>query len=121
MHVGPRQWSSISAILLCAGALLAAAPASADPSDDAFIAALAKQNIVVDDRDAAIATAHAVCAGFDQNDSSSVAAMRLKKGTDLTLKQSSYFVGLSIAAYCPQWKGHTDDSLDWLNPRPPQM
>jgi len=64
---------------------------------------------------------HTVCAGFDRNEKSSVLAMRLMKDTDLSLRQSSFFVGVSISAYCPQYIGHTDDSVNWLNPRPPLM
>jgi hypothetical protein len=39
--------------------------------------------------------------------------------TDLSLKQSSYFVGASMSAYCPQYIGHTDNSLNWLKPYSP--
>jgi hypothetical protein len=121
MNVGPGKWSTVCAVLLSAAALLSAAPASADPTDDAFVAALVKYGIVIPDRDTAIAMAHTVCAGFDKNEKSSVLAMRLMKDTDLSLKQSSYFVGVSMSAYCPQYIGHTDDSLNWLNPGPPLM
>ena len=121
MNVGPGKWSTVCAVLLSAAALLSAAPASADPTDDAFVAALAKDGIVITDRDTAIAMAHTVCAGFDKNEKSSVLAMRLKKHTDLSLKQSSFFVGVSMSAYCPQYEGLTDNSLNWLNPGPPLM
>jgi hypothetical protein len=121
MNVGPGKWSTVCAVLLSAAALLSAAPASADPNDDAFVAALAKDGIVITDRDTAIAMAHTVCAGFDKNEKSSVLAMRLKKHTDLSLKQSSYFVGVSMSAYCPQYEGLTDNSMNWLNPGPPLM
>jgi hypothetical protein len=121
MNVGPGKWSTVCAVLLSAAALLSAAPASADPTDDAFVAALAKDGIVITDRDTAIAMAHTVCAGFDKNEKSSVLAMRLKKHTDLSLKQSSYFVGVSMSAYCPQYEGLTDNSMNWLNPGPPLM
>jgi hypothetical protein len=121
MNVGPGKWSTVCAVLLSAAALLSAAPASADPTDDAFVAALAKDGIVITDRDTAIAMAHTVCAGFDKNEKSSVLAMRLMKHTDLSLKQSSYFVGVSMSAYCPQYEGLTDNSLNWLNPGPPLM
>jgi|HubBroStandDraft_3_1064219.scaffolds.fasta_scaffold04940_1 hypothetical protein len=121
MNVSPGKWSTVCAVLLSAAALLSAAPASADPPDDAFVAALAKDGIVIGDRDTAIATAHTVCAGFDKNEKSSVLAMRLMKHTDLSLKQSSYFVGVSMSAYCPQYEGLTDNSLNWLNPGPPLM
>ena len=121
MNVGPGKWSTVCAVLLSAAALLSAAPASADPPDDAFVAALAKDGIVITDRETAIAMAHTVCAGFDKNEKSSVLAMRLMKHTDLSLKQSSYFVGVSMSAYCPQYEGLTDNSMNWLNPGPPLM
>jgi Protein of unknown function (DUF732) len=120
MDGGPAKWSMVCAVLLSA-ALLCAAPASADPTDDAFVAALAKEGIAVADRNSTIAMAHTVCAGFDQNNKSSILAMKLMKDTDLSLKQSGYFVGVSIAAYCPQYIGRTDNSTYWLNPGPPLM
>jgi hypothetical protein len=47
--------------------------------------------------------------------------MKVKHDTDLTMKESSYFVGLSVAAYCPQYRGQIDTSLTWLIPGPPLM
>jgi Protein of unknown function (DUF732) len=121
MNVGPKMWSTVCAILLSAAALLSAAPASADPTDDAFAAALAKEGITFPERNTAIATAHTVCAGLDQSNQSSLLAMKLMKDTDLSLKQSSYFIGASISAYCPQYIGRTDNSARWLLPGPPLM
>lgn len=122
MNVGlPGNWSTACAVLLSAAALLTAAPASADPIDDAFIAALVKDGIVIGDSYSEIAMGHTMCAGFDENAKSSVLAMRLRKDTGLSLKQSSFFVGVSVSAYCPQYKGQTDDSLRWMNPIPPLM
>ena len=119
INVGPGKWSTICAVLLSAAAVVTAAPASADSADDAFVAALAKDGIVVSDRDAAITTAHTVCAGLDRNAKSSVLVMKLAGQTHLSLKQSSYFVGASVSAYCPQYIGHTDDSANWLRPVAP--
>jgi hypothetical protein len=121
MNVGPGKWSTTCVVLLfAAAALQSAAPASADPNDDAFVSALAKDGIAVADPNTTIGMAHTVCAGFDNNEKSSVLAMRLKKDyAGLSLKQASYFVGVSVSAYCPQYIGHTDDSLRWMNPRPP--
>ena len=119
MNVGPGNWSTTCAVLLSTAALLTAAPASADPIDDAFVGALAKDGIAFADRDTEIAMGHTMCAGFDQNEKSSFLAMKLRKDTNLSLKQSSFFVGVSVAAYCPQYKGQTDDSLTWLNIPPP--
>jgi Protein of unknown function (DUF732) len=121
MNVGRLQWSSICAVLLSTAALVSAAPTSADPTDDAFVAALAKERIVLSDDNTAIAAAHTVCAGLDKSNKSGILAMKLMKGTDLSLKQSGYFIGASISAYCPQYIGRTDNSTSWLLPGPPLM
>lgn len=120
VNVGPQKWSAVGAVLLLA-ALFSAAPASADATDAAFVAALAKERIVVTDQNTAVAMAHAVCAGFDNNAKSGVLALKLMKQTDLSLQQSSYFLGASISAYCPQYIGRTDNSARWLMPGPPLM
>jgi hypothetical protein len=121
MNVGPAKWSTLCAVLSSVAALVSAAPASADPTDDAFVAALAKEAIVFPDHSNAIATAHAVCAGLDKSNKSTILAMKLAKDTDLSLKQSGYFIGASIAAYCPQHIGQIDNSTSWLYPWPPLM
>jgi Protein of unknown function (DUF732) len=121
MNVGPGKRSTVMAALLCVAAGFSAAPAAADPSDDAFLGALADNGIVMDDPGAAIAMGHTVCAGFDRNQRSSVLAMKVMKDTNLSARQAGFFVGLSVSAYCPQYKGQIDDSLDWLNPLPPLM
>jgi hypothetical protein len=112
----------------CAGFLLgvalvsvtSAAPASADQLDDAFVAALAKGGIPMDPN-ASIGMAHTVCAEYDANQSTSVLAVKLMKDTNLSPRQSGYFIGLSVAAYCPQYKDKTDTSVTWLLPLPPLM
>jgi hypothetical protein len=47
--------------------------------------------------------------------------MKLVGDTDLNFSQSSFFIGVAVAAYCPQYKGHSDSSASWLNPGPPLM
>jgi hypothetical protein len=121
MNVGPARWSTRCAIVLSAAAFVTAAPASADPTDDDFVAALAKDGITFPERNTAIATARTVCAGLDRSNQSSMLAMKLMRDTDLSLKQSSYFIGASISAYCPQYIGRTDNSARWLLPLPPLM
>ncbi|MGZ4527360.1 MAG: hypothetical protein ACXVX7_13095 [Mycobacterium sp.] len=37
MNVGPGRWSTVVATLLCVAAPFSAAPAAADPPDDAFL------------------------------------------------------------------------------------
>jgi hypothetical protein len=109
------------AVLLFAAALFSAAPASADPNDGAFVDALARGGIAFPAPNAAISIAHSVCAALDQSNKSSILAMKVMKETDLSMKQSSYFIGAAISAYCPQYIGHTDNSTHWLNPGPPLM
>jgi hypothetical protein len=121
MNVVPGKWPTICAVLVCGAALLCAAPASADPTDDAFMAALQDYGIVMNDPGTAIAMARTVCAGFDTNQRSSVLVMKVMRDANLTARQSGFFVGLSVSAYCPQYKDQTGDTLDWLNPGPPLM
>jgi Protein of unknown function (DUF732) len=121
MNVAPGKWSTVCAVLLSAAALLTAAPASADRTDDAFVAALARGGISMPDRNSAIAMAQAVCAGLDTNEPSSVLAVKLARDADLSPRQSGYFIGASVGAYCPENKGKLDGSLNWLNPGPPLM
>jgi Protein of unknown function (DUF732) len=121
MDVGPKKWPAICAVLLSAAAVLSAAPASADSTDDAFLGALTDHGITMNDPDTAIAMARTVCAGLDRNQRSSMLAMKVMKDANLTARQSGFFVGLSVSAYCPQYKGQIDDNLDWLNPGPPLM
>jgi hypothetical protein len=98
------------AVSVFAAALLAASPANADPNDDAFIATLTKNGIAVSDRDSATAMAQSVCDGFDHHQKPSLVAMKLMKQSGLSLKQSSYFVGAAISAYCPEYSGHPSNS-----------
>ena len=121
MPVDGTKRSIPCAVLLFVAALFSAVPASADPNDGAFVDALAKDGIVLPDQNAAITMAHTVCAGLDQNAKTSLLAMKLMKETDLSMKQSSYFIGVAISAYCPQYVGHTDNSTRYLNPGPPLM
>jgi hypothetical protein len=109
------------AVLLVAASLFSVAPASADPNDGAFVDALAKGGIGLPDDNAAIAMAHSVCAGLDQHNKTSLLAMKLMKETDLSMKQSGYFIGAAISAYCPQYVGHTDNSTRYLYPGVPLM
>lgn len=121
MNVGPATRSTIGAATLAVVALLSAAPAAADPSDDAFLGALADNGIVMNDPGTAVSMARSVCAGLDRNQKTSVVVMKVMKDTNLSARQAGFFVGASVSAYCPQYKGQTDGSLGWLNPLPPLM
>ncbi len=119
--IGRAKWPALGAVLLSAAAVLCAAPAIADPTDDAFVGALAKNGITMSDRIAEVSMGHTVCAGFDQGQPSTEVAMRLVRETPLSPKQAGYFVGVSVAAYCPQYRGKTDNSFNWAVPFPPMM
>jgi hypothetical protein len=100
------------AMLLSAVAVTCAGPASADAADDAVVAALAKRNIVINDdnRDAMLGEAHMVCDGLDKHYKTSTLAMKLVGDTDLNFSQSSFFIGVAVSAYCPEYKSHTDSA-----------
>ncbi|HTY32562.1 DUF732 domain-containing protein [Mycobacterium sp.] len=117
-RVGPRTWPTLTAILLCAAAPLSAAPASADSNDDAFIAALTREGIDVSDPDTLIARAHEVCDRLDRGQAGSLVVLEVRKQTNLSVRDAGYFVGASVAAYCPQHKSLIDGSLIWLPPSP---
>ena len=121
MAVRSARWVTTCAVLVSAAKLVGVAPASADATDDAVFAALAKHNIDISDRDAILDEAHMVCSGLDKHYKASVLAMKLVRDTDLSLKESSYFIGVAVSAYCPQHAGRTDTSMTWLNPLPPLM
>ncbi|OBK34193.1 hypothetical protein A5658_11565 [Mycobacterium sp. 1245111.1] len=114
------KWSALGTISLLM-ALLSAPSAGADPNDDAFISALTQNGIPIADRDSATAIAQSICDGFDHHQKPSLLALKLMKQSGLSLKQSSYVVGVAISAYCPEYAGHTDNSAAWLNPLPPLM
>ncbi len=110
---------SLTACVLCAASLLSAPFANADPADDAFVGALEKNGITVTDRGSATAMGQSVCDAFDQHQKPSLLAMKVAKQTGLSLRQSSYVVGVAISAYCPEYSGPTDTSTGWLNPLVP--
>lgn len=122
MNVGRAKWSTAVAALLCA-AVVFPAPAAADPADDAFLSALADNGIVIADPDTAISMARRVCAGLDSNQPPGLLAMRAMSDNNLTARQAGFFVGLSVSAYCPQYKGQIGNggTLDWLHMPPPNM
>jgi hypothetical protein len=124
MNVGPAKRWTVCALLLCAAALIPAPLASADPNDDAFVAALANYGINADNGDTLIAHGHGVCAALDKGQDSSIVALKLMNDTKLNIssrQQAGFFVGASVAAYCPQYRGSVDPSVIWLLPIPPMM
>lgn len=91
-----------SAVLLSAVALLSAVPASADQTDDGFLAALERHGVVVTDARTSIALGHAVCAGLDKGQTRTFVSLSLVKDTNLSPHEAGYFMGASVTSYCPQ-------------------
>lgn len=123
MNVRLGKRSAVCAVLLSAAPLFAT-PASADPTDDAFIAALDNYGIDVSDPDNLISHGHGVCAALDRGQDSSLIALKVMKDSKLpisTKRQAGFFVGDSVASYCPQYRGSVDPSVIWLLPFPPMM
>jgi len=108
LNLAAGSWSVIGAFMLSAAALLLPAPASADQTDDAYIALLQKYGIVVTSRDQAIATGHMVCDGLDKGQSRANLVLSIMKGTTLSAKSAGYIISASVASYCPQYRRVTD-------------
>jgi hypothetical protein len=85
------------------GALGAAAPtADADSADDPFLSALRSKGISVASPQAAIIAGHEVCDELDLGRQPSDVATDVTKNSNLDGYRAGYFVGASIAAYCPK-------------------
>jgi hypothetical protein len=107
-NAGPG--STFIAVLLSAAALHSAAPASADQTDDAFIAAVGDGGITIPDRNTAIGMARTMCALLDQGTKRPLLVMKLMKDANLSARQAGYFLGVSTSAYCPQYRSVTNNS-----------
>ena len=99
---------------LVAGLVLAVAPLSvmgvAAPTAHAdyavessnFLDALSSRGITFTARQAAIAAGHQVCDELDQGRQASDVANNVMTQTDLDGYHAGFFVGVSIAAFCPR-------------------
>lgn len=103
-NAGRRKWRTSSAIVFCVAALEFAAPASADQTDDDFLAVLKRHGIAFANRDAAIATGHRVCTGLDADQTPANLILSLVKDTDLSAHEAGYFFGAAVNSYCPQYR-----------------
>jgi Protein of unknown function (DUF732) len=76
----------------------------------AFLAVLTAHGISYATPELAIWDAHQVCANVAMGNDPKAIAMTLVKQTNLDGYHAGFFVGASIAAYCPEWMsghGHT--------------
>jgi hypothetical protein len=88
------------ALLSLAG--VAAPTAHADAVDDTFLAALKSKGINVTTSQAAIIAGHEVCDELDLGRQPSDVANDVQKNSNLDGYHAGFFVGVSIAAFCPR-------------------
>jgi hypothetical protein len=79
--------------------------ARADAVDDKFLAALHSHGINFDSPQAAIVAGHQVCDSLDQGRQKSDVAQEVMQNSNLDSYKAGYFVGVSVAAFCPRNSG----------------
>jgi len=103
----PRPVRSLSTGLVLLVALLALAgvatpTAHADTVDDAFLNAVRAHGINFSTSQSAIIAAHQVCDELDSGRAKSDVANDVMGSSNLDGYHAGYFVGASIAAFCPR-------------------
>lgn len=78
-----------------------AVDAQADTTDDVFIEVLDDQGIGYTTRADAIRAGKSVCIALDSGTRPMTVILTVSSATGLSVPTSGYFVGVSIAAYCP--------------------
>ncbi len=100
------QVRSTRPVLAVTAALLllatSAAPAHADAVDDAFLNAVKSKGINFASAQAAIIAGHAVCDELDLGRQKSDVATDVTHSSTLDGYRAGFFVGVSVAAYCPR-------------------
>jgi hypothetical protein len=108
----PRSVRSLSAGLVLVVALLSLAevaipPAHADAVDIAFLEAIKLKGINFASPQAAIVAGHEVCDELDQGRQKSDVASEVMNNSQLDGYRAGFFVGASVAAYCPRYRSST--------------
>ena len=85
--------------------LVAVPTAHADAVDGNFINALGSRGITFASQQAAIVAAHEVCDELDSGRASSDVANDVMQQSSLDGYHAGFFVGVSIAAFCPRHAG----------------
>jgi uncharacterized protein DUF732 len=94
--------TTVAASTLGLAALASAGVASAGSMDDTFLSVLSDEGIKPSSSKEAIKTAHAVCAVFDEGLTLVDAVSAVSDYTGLAMEDSAFFVGASVASYCPE-------------------
>jgi hypothetical protein len=98
--------ASLAALVTLLSLVAVAAPAAhADAVDGNFINALNSRGITFASTKAAIVAAHEVCDELDSGRASSDVANDIMQQSSLDGYHAGFFVGVSIAAFCPRHQG----------------
>ncbi len=102
----PRTVRSLAGLFVLVGLLGTAGVttpfARADAVDDTFLSALKAKGINFASSQAAIVAGHEVCDELDLGRQSSDVANDVTKNSNLDGYHAGFFVGVSIAAFCPR-------------------
>ena len=106
----PRSVRSLLAGLVLMAALpglaaVATPTAHADAVDNAFLAAVKAKGINFASPQAAIVAGHEVCDELDLGKQKSDVASEVMTNSQLDGYRAGFFVGASVAAYCPRYHG----------------
>ena len=90
------------AVALLSLATVTTPSAHADAVDDAFLSAVKSKGINFASAQAAIIAGHEVCDELDLGRQKSDVATDVTHSSDLDGYRAGFFVGVSVAAYCPR-------------------
>lgn len=94
--------AAATASTLGIAALVSAGVAGATTTDDVFVSVLNEEGIQPPSTQEAVSLAFDVCSMFDSGQSLYDAVDSVSNTTTLTQEDSAFFVGASVATYCPE-------------------
>jgi hypothetical protein len=101
-HLTAFIGTAAAASALGLAALVSAGTAGAMSADDIFMSVLADEGIVAPSTEEAVSVALDVCTMFDHGQSLYDAVNEVSEYTELGMDDSAFFVGASVATYCPE-------------------
>jgi hypothetical protein len=101
-----RMLRGLGAVVTLLGLAVVACPAAdADAVDNAFVTAVKNKGIDFASPQAAIVAGHEVCDELDLGKQKSDIATEVMTNSNLDGYRAGYFIGASVAAYCPRYRG----------------
>jgi hypothetical protein len=92
-------------VALLSPAALGTPTARADAVDDTFVNAVKAKGIHFPSPQAAIVAGHEVCDELDLGRQKSDVASEVMQNSNLDSYSAGFFVGVSVAAFCPRYRG----------------